>query len=33
MAVGLGRELYLNKTYNEIKETAKETVDIVKNLK
>ena len=27
-AVGLGRALYLNKTYNEIKETAKEAVKI-----
>ncbi len=31
IAVGLGRELYLNKTYDEIKETAKHAVEIAKN--
>ena len=28
IAVGLGRELYLNKTFEEIKKTAKEAVKI-----
>lgn len=32
MAVGLGRELYLNKTYDEIKETAKEAVKIAQSV-
>lgn len=31
MAVGLGRELYLNKSYDEIKETVKEAVRIANN--
>ena len=31
MAVGLGRELYLNKSYEQIKETAKEAVNIAKS--
>ena len=32
VAVGMGRELYLNKTYNEIKETAKHAVEIASKI-